>query len=173
MDWSNFFIATAGASATLLGLLFLAIQLHGDTLSADPYSRWQALARSTFDHFTVLFLLSLMMLIPGLGKNTYGPIVMVIVLGGIARLIFVWGPLWRRVFRTRREQVTEMVWMLATPMVVDVALGQNALQAWRTGISPQIQENIGFCIVGLFAIMLRNSWKLLIEVAFRSPTDSK
>lgn len=35
MDWSNFYMTTAGASAALLGLLFVAIQLHLDVIAAE------------------------------------------------------------------------------------------------------------------------------------------
>ena len=45
-DWNLFFATTAGSSATLVGLLFVATQLHLGVFS-DPKNRWAALAQGT------------------------------------------------------------------------------------------------------------------------------
>ena len=163
MDWTIFYGATAGAAATLIGLLFIAIQLHIDTLSSDPnYSRWRALARSTFDHYVALFFVSLLMLIP---SGNFALFVMIVALPGIVRLLRNWIPVWRRMFRDRRERIVEVIWLVASPLAVYLAMAFFALRMLRSDPSPEPQRDLAYCVVGLFANVLRNSWKLMIEIA--------
>jgi hypothetical protein len=66
MDWTSFFLAAAGAAATLLGLLFVGVQFQMETLMADL--RWQAVARSTFVMYVTLFVMPLALTIPTLSN---------------------------------------------------------------------------------------------------------
>ncbi len=47
MDWTSFLLAAAGAAATLMGLLFVGVQFHMDTLKADL--RWQLVLRNSWN----------------------------------------------------------------------------------------------------------------------------
>ncbi len=165
MDWTNFYSVAAGASATLLGLLFVGMQLHIDTLVTDPSNRWRALARSTFYNYTILFIVSLAMLFPAAQSNIYSGVLLVAVGVGFYRLLVVWLPVWRGVWGGRREKLIELIWWLASPLAAYSALGYFALQTMSLGKTAELQTDIGFCIVGLFALVLRNSWNLLVEVA--------
>jgi hypothetical protein len=40
MDWSTFYLAVS-AAATLMGLLFIAIQFNIDVFAAEPTNRWR------------------------------------------------------------------------------------------------------------------------------------
>jgi hypothetical protein len=62
-DWNMFFSVSAASSATLVGLLFVATQLHLEVFT-DPTNRWAALAQSTLTILSVDFSLSLFMLMP-------------------------------------------------------------------------------------------------------------
>src|SRR5690242_11902507 len=105
MNWSTFFSVSAGASATLLGLLFVAVQIHLRALTEDPSSRWRALARSTFLNYTNLFILSLMMIFPYINNLVYGYILFVVVGIGIVRLALAWLPVWRGMLGAKHERV--------------------------------------------------------------------
>jgi hypothetical protein len=67
-DWNVFFATSAGSAATLVGLLFVATQLHLGVF-ADPKNRWAALAQSTLTILSVNFALSLFFLMPILGRR--------------------------------------------------------------------------------------------------------
>ena len=64
-----------------------------------------------------------------------------------------------------REPAATALWWLVTPLVAYAIMGNFAFQTLRSGMSPDIQQSIGYCVVGLFAIVLRNSWNLLFELA--------
>lgn len=53
MDLDIFYTALATVAATLVGLLFTAIQQNAERLS-DPHNRWRAIAVSTFYYSTYL-----------------------------------------------------------------------------------------------------------------------
>jgi hypothetical protein len=63
MDLDIFYTALATVAATLLGLLFIAIQQNAERLH-DPHSRWRALAVSTFYSYTVILVVALFTFIP-------------------------------------------------------------------------------------------------------------
>src|SRR5712691_1985979 len=65
-DWNLFFATAAGSAATLVGLLFIATQLHLGVF-ADPKNRWVALGQSTLTILATAFVMSLAFLIPSLG----------------------------------------------------------------------------------------------------------
>jgi len=165
MDWTLFYATTAGSAATLLGLLFIAIQLHIDMLSTDPQSRWRAIARSTFDHYTSLFFVSLLVLFPNLTRDYFALFVTIIAGSGILRLLWVWMPVWRRTFRDSREWTVEVLWLAASPVAVYLAMLYFAARMLSGDSPPSSQPNIAYCVLGLFTIVLRNSWKLTIEMA--------
>lgn len=171
MEWTTFYAATAGASATLLGLLFVAIQLHIDSLSGDPLSRWRALARSTFDHYTALFVVSLLMLFPHINSSFFAVFVLCVALPGITRLVRVWVPVWRRMFRDQRGQFWEVLWLVASPLLAYAAMAVMAIQILRGGPLPDLQQGIGYCVMGLFGIVLRNSWRLTMEMALEKAAN--
>jgi hypothetical protein len=172
MDWTTFYAATAGASATLLGLLFVGIQLHIDGLSSDALSRWRALARSTFDHYTALFILSVLMLFPKVSNSMFAVFVLFVALPGILRLARVWAPVWRRMFRDQRGQVWELLWLVASPLATYGLMAALAVQLAHSGPSPELQQDIGYCVMSLFAIVLRNSWKLTMEMTLEKAPRS-
>lgn len=169
LDWSNFYSVTAGASATLLGLLFVATQMHIGTLTADPSGRWNAVARSTFYNYLLLFALSLLMLFPTSDIGFVGSVILVIGGVGAYRLLVVWAPVWRGIFKGRREKVVEILWWLASPLLTYLALGNLGLEMLRRGTSLGLQQVIGYCVVVLFGIVLRNSWRLLVEMSSEEP----
>ncbi|HEY3342896.1 MAG TPA: hypothetical protein VGK81_12795 [Anaerolineae bacterium] len=165
MDWSNFYTASAGASATLLGLLFVAIQINIGPLTTEPSSRWRALAGSTFYNYTLLFIFSLFMLFPPPGSGVVGYALLFVIGAGVYRLFTTWLPVWRGVFRGRGERLVEIAWWFATPLAVHLALAFYAFEILRGGKSSDVLLSIGFWIVGLFGIVLRNSWRLLVELS--------
>ncbi len=165
LDWNIFYSVSAGASATLLGLLFVATQMHIGTLTADRGGRWRALADSTFSNYILLFIMSLLLLFPASDDRVDGAVILWVSGAGIYRLILAWAPVWRGVFKGRREKVIEILWWLASPLITYIALGDLGFEMLRRGMLLGLQQVIGYCVVGLFGIVLRNSWRLLVEMS--------
>lgn len=165
MDWSPFYTAIAGASATLLGLLFVAVQFNIDAITSDRGNRWWVVARSTFYMYVTIFVISVAFLIPALDLRTKAGFILFSVGFGIFRAIVSWLPVVRGIFHQRTERVWQTIWLLLGPLAVYISLGRAAGEMYLGATSPGIDQGIAFTIIGLLVIVLRNSWNLLFELS--------
>lgn len=165
MDFTNFYLGAATAAATLVGLLFIAIQINLDTFSREPDNRWRAVGRLTFTTFVMLFILPLMYLIPKLTDSLRGWVILLVVGISVVRILLAWLPVWRGVFRGRVERVWQTAWLLIGPLLMYIYLGNAGLALLMGKAADDVQLNVAFALVGLFSLALRNSWNLLVEVA--------
>jgi phosphoglycerol transferase MdoB-like AlkP superfamily enzyme len=173
MDFTNFYLGAATAAATLVGLLFIAIQINLDTFSREPDNRWRAVGRLTFTTFVMLFILPLMFLIPKVTDSLRGAVILLAVGISVLRILQAWLPVWRGVFRGRGERVWQTAWLLVGPLLVYIYLGTTGLALLRGTAADSVDLSIAFVLVSLFSLALRNSWNLLVEVAAeRKRTDA-
>jgi hypothetical protein len=98
------------------------------------------------------------------GGDVVGYALLFVVGPGIYRLLAAWLPVWHGVFHGRRERWVETVWWLAVPLAAYLAFGFFALEILRGGKSSEVLYSISYCMVGMFGIVLRNSWRLLVEL---------
>ncbi len=162
MDWTTFFLCAAGAAATLLGLLFVAVQFHMDSLMADV--RWQAVARSTFVMYVFLFLMPLLFLIPTL-DNSGRSIVLFSMAGfGVVRAERSWRPVWRS-RQQRTEGLWQTAWLLVGPLLIYLSVAVLAVQLNGASQTDAIYTGFAWTLVGFFLVALGNSWNLLFEIA--------
>jgi len=168
-DWNLFFATTAGSAATLVGLLFVATQLHIGVFS-DPKNRWAALAQSTLTILATAFALSLSFLIPALNTQVRGEII----LGGAAFAIWrgsrIWWPVFRLRDRDRRHLLVHSFWLLLLPFVVYVYLTTGGVGLVR-GDTTAIY-NVSGALLGMFVVALRNTWRLVVNVEQEEPANA-
>ena len=62
--WHDFYMLAGATSATLVGLIFVAVSLHLDLVHESGISAIFTLARRTFSSFILVVILSLLFLIP-------------------------------------------------------------------------------------------------------------
>lgn len=161
-DWNLFFATTAGSAATLVGLLFVATQLHIDVFT-DPASRWSALAQGTLTILAVTFASSLFFLIPGVGLQVRGEVVVLVVLFGIWRSARIWWPVVKLGETGRGHRIAQSFWLLVLPIVGYLYLLTSAVGLWSGDASALYNVGGGFLM--LFAISLRNAWRLAVQSA--------
>jgi len=71
-DWHDFYMLTAGAAATLLGLLFVAVSLNLRLFSDPSQPRLRADASVTFSSYLYLVLISLVIVAPNPDPDSLG-----------------------------------------------------------------------------------------------------
>jgi hypothetical protein len=64
-EWAGFYSVLAGSTATLLGLLFVALSIHASYIHKPEHANWFRLARLTFSNYLMLLSLCLQFVIPG------------------------------------------------------------------------------------------------------------
>jgi len=160
VTWTNFYITIATAAATLLGLLFVAVQFNLQQLPASHPQQWLATARATFVVFASLFLLPAMSLIPGQGHQG-----LVLETGVVAvvsgwRIIVAWLPYRKEVVGERARAVRHALWLTVGPLVF------YALIVGSTIAYPpkSARYTVAYLLVMMFALAMRNSWHLLVEL---------
>ncbi|MDQ2740686.1 MAG: hypothetical protein M3Z66_00030 [Chloroflexota bacterium] len=63
-SWQSFYMLSGTASATLIGLLFVAVSLHINLLGESGVSTILSLARRTFTRFILVVVVALLFLVP-------------------------------------------------------------------------------------------------------------
>jgi hypothetical protein len=169
MSGDVFFSITATAAATLVGLLFVALQLTASGLTPGLLLRRHAMARSTFSLFSILFALSLYFV--AFGKADQGQQAAVLVAAaalGIFRAIRTWLPVWREMIHGRLgTRIWQTAWLLIGPVLAFLYLGFVGLRNLHPTAHSALDIQLGTAstFIGLFVVSLRNSWNLLVEVS--------
>ncbi len=160
MDINIFYSVLAGATATLLGLLFIAVQPNIDILFNDSKRHWKALAFSTFQSYGLILVVSLFAFVPLLRMQ--------VLLGacavGIWRQLATWLPEWRLKTSGRWSRLRETFWLLIGPVSIYLWLIYLAFQLIRGKGSEGTETNIAVALIILLSVVLRNSWRLLVEI---------
>lgn len=174
MDWTSFYMASAGASATLVGLLFIGVQFNIEHFMGDPSDRWNAVARSTFEIFAIVFLVSLFFLIPGLDDTLRATGLLIAVGGGAVRAIATWRPVMPSIRHLARSGLLgQTFWLLISPLIAYFIFTETA-GAYLVANSPTLnQTNVALAMLALFTICLRNSWRLLFDLALERKNKGK
>jgi hypothetical protein len=161
---TTFYAVSAGAAATLVGLLFVAVQIGPPLVGAGPIGRRHAMARSTFAIFATLFALSLYFVLPDQSSHTRALVVIAAAAVGAFRAIRTWLPVWADKLHGRVEfRLWQTAWLLVGPLVSYAFLALAGLRQLGSA-DPTVLDTaaVGWFIV-LFLIGVRNSWSLLVE----------
>ncbi len=165
---TNFYLASAAAAATLVGLLFVAVQIGPLLVGAGPIGRRHAMARSTFSIFATLFALSLFLVLPEQSIQVRSLVVIAAAAVGVYRAIRTWIPVWADKLQGRTQfRLVQTAWLLVAPVVAYAFLVVAGLQQLRSTDPGLVDRNGAGWFIVLFLIAVRNSWNLLVEANAR------
>jgi hypothetical protein len=167
-DWNLFFATSAGSAATLVGLLFVASQLHVDVFT-DERNRWAALAQSTLTTLSVCFVVSLFFLVPQIPVQFRGEITGIVIGIALYRAFRIWWPVVRVGEKGRRHRLAQSFWLLVVPIIGYAYVLFAAVQL-MLGHTDALLTLAGSFLV-LFFIALRNAWRLVVSVGREATTD--
>jgi hypothetical protein len=159
-DWNIFFATAAGSAATLVGLLFLATQLNL-AIFKDPTNRWAALAQASLTMLSLIFILALFFLVPGLDLRTRGDIIVLVVTLATGRNINIWLPVVKIAEKGRRHRLAQSFWLLIVPVLLYIYLLTGAIGLIQE--QPSATLTVASAFLALFAIALRNAWRLVVS----------
>jgi hypothetical protein len=166
MDWNPYFTTMAAATATVMGLLFIAVQLSNDKLKEDDKRPIRALALSTFYILMVVFLVSVFFLIPALGPTQQALVVFLAAGFGLLRIFSNWLPVMRNPYFGQRERAWQTVWHFIGPMLAYFYLVYIGIQILSGGQPQGTDFEVAIVLIFLFSNGIRNSWNLVVEMAF-------
>jgi modulator of FtsH protease len=159
-DWHEFFGAVAGAAATLVGLLFVALALNPAVMADHGPAGLRTWAGQTFNSFLMVMVFALIALIPDVGPAGLG--VPLVLLGGwgLARVAL-------DVRRVRGDPAPEwhgrhVLARFASPLAGYAAATWAGIQIFRGDA-----EAIGWLVPTIFFLTMSaasNCWDLLREI---------
>jgi hypothetical protein len=72
--WLGFYAVTAGAAATLMGLLFVVVSINGAAILGGGHHHSRRLAEQAFQNYVAVLVVSLLALFPDLSNTQFGRI---------------------------------------------------------------------------------------------------
>ncbi len=160
-QWHDFYLMAGTAAVTLAGLLFVALSLHLDRLVEESHEHLLALGRVTLLSFTMVLMISLIMLVPPLSARQTAFMMLGVAVAGIivtTRLI-----LSAKHHDEAGFSRAQMRKRIIPPVVAYVMMVLSAI-----GLANGISEMLYFMIGGI-CMALGNaagtSWELIVQVA--------
>jgi hypothetical protein len=166
VEWNQFFSTLGSAAATVLALLFVAVQLMADGIEGDQKDRWWAIAFSTFYLFLTVFFVSLSYLSPALKYHGRALTILILVMIYLFRISRSSLLIWHGMFRRRGERLWETFWNLAAPLIIYLLLGFDSSATLLGGPEARLDDRVALLLAVLFGLALRNSWHLVVEGVF-------
>jgi len=156
----NYFMASTGASAALVGLLFVAISLWPREKMSGAPPAWRAVAGGAFFAFVNVFLISLSALIIGLNL---GWLVLVMGLLGIGNSLLLGLPLLRPTPDGKEHPSVILAnrVMVFYGLALYLAEGYFGVRLLLVPADALAVEGIALVLVLLYALGLIRTWELL------------
>ena len=161
---TTFYVVAAGAAATLVGLLFVAVQIGPPLVQSGVVGRRHAMARSTFSVFVILFIMSMYLMLPMIPSGARALVAIAGSVGGAGAAIRTWLPVWRDKLQGRVQfRLWQTAWLLLGPVLTYGYIAFRAAGQLLGGDPNGVDNGASSGFVLLFLIGLRNSWNLLVE----------
>jgi hypothetical protein len=165
-DWHDFYLLIGTASATLVGLMFVAASIGSSVFSEQNRSALQAFLSPTVVDFAAALFICIAVTIPSQTWLTLG---LLLTAGGIAGLVYA-GRVWIEMIVRRRYNVdmVDRLFYATIPLVgylLVLASGVLLLlgKAWSSEITAA-------AIVVLLFAGIRNAWDMTTWIMMRTPT---
>ena len=159
--WHEYYLLAGTAAVTLVGLLFVALSFHLETLLHDSKARLLGMARMAFTSFVYVLMLSLGFLAPEISPRMLA--VFLLILSAFILGQSVWVTITHR--RKRNPDVNDR-FLLRRYMATGFVAGVAIMSAVRFLAHPGVAWFYNFAFIT--AIMLVNaasiSWDLLVQV---------
>ena len=159
-SWHDFYVTMGTASASLIGLLFVALSLNLDSIIGDARTDLRAYAEQAFNSFSSVLLIAVFFLIPEQDPGFLGGLYVLLgVLAGY-RILRRAPAVWRG--RSRDPLGEAVFWRFVLPTAallglvgsgMGLVLGRPDALYWLVAV-----------IIGLLMSAARSSWDLLVKV---------
>jgi len=163
LPWHDFFLASAGASAALLGLLFVGVSINLSTIAADERLDLRTRAAQAFVNLVSVLVVSLEMLVPGPDPNFIAAGLVIVAAIGLVRIVRNVGALLRRRGSTRPLYPTFR--RIGWTVIADVILAFSAWRIWDTQGTAAVIPNLIAVVFVLLIGAADIAWEMLTEVS--------
>ncbi len=173
--WQNFYMLIGGASATLAGLMFIAISLSTTGRPTDGERSMIQLAYSaflspTYIHFVYVLVTAVVVLVPTLNETVFGVLLVLTGAGSLAYIVRLL-PFVRERYRIGSVDRSDLVWYSLMPSVcyilyLDAGIGMLRAAAGVPSRGHAL-DALATASVLLMVIGVRNAWDLVVFQVMR------
>jgi hypothetical protein len=160
ISWHDFYLTMGTASASLIGLLFVALSLHLDLVTRESRDDVRAFAEQAFNSFSTVLLIAVFFLIPEQNPAFLGVAYVLLALIGGYRILRRAPAVWRG--RRRDRLGAAAFWRFVLPTAATLGLAASGL-GLLSG-QPSAPYWLVTVIIGLLMSAARSSWDLLLKV---------
>lgn len=165
-EWQSFFALAGGASATLIGLLFVALSLNSSALVNRARSGPASLAAQSFADLLYTIAIAFLMLIPRQSAHSLADGLLVIgTIGAVETARRLAGLL---VERTRGRQLLAALRRYLIPLVAHGVLLYTGVDLYRHG-DPAVLSNLVTVVLVLLLSAAASAWALLLHLGQPAP----
>jgi hypothetical protein len=164
--WHDFYGLVGTASATLVGLMFVAASVGASVFSAGEQEPMKPYLTPTVAHFSSLLFSCILILIP-----TQTWLSLSIALGGLGVAGVAYSiRQWIRVFWTLRSRIdlADRMFYVFVPTLGYLLVAASAITLFEHGLSSA--ELIAAALIVLLLAGIRNAWDMTVWIITRSPT---
>lgn len=173
-QWQNFYMLLGGASATLVGLMFIAISLGSGRWTPQDRpllnASFSAFMSPTFIHFVYVLVTAVVVLVPTLSETVLGGLLLLTGIGSLGHIARHLRFLIDR-YRARRIDRSDLVWYSLMPSITYIlylGAGVGLLRAGLRGTRPvHALDALAVASVLLLVIGVRNAWDLVVFLVLR------
>ncbi len=162
LGWHDFFLAAAGATAALLGLLFVGVSINLGALAAEERVDLRARAGQAFANLTFVLVISLILLIPdpdprlmGISLGLFAALGLFRVGQNVVSVVRGW-----RHFRHKLTTIRRIGWTV----IADLLLALVAWRIWADADATAIGNLIAVVLVLLIGAA-DIAWEMLVQVS--------
>ncbi len=161
-EWQTFYFMVGGASATLIGLMFVAVSLGADLPAATDAAGVNTFVTPMLIHFGSVLTISAVMLIPTFRLISLG--ITLLIVGAIFTVYSLWIR-WQFMHHPSSPNYSksDWKWYVYFPIVGDVLVMTTAV-----GLLAGSIDSLDLLVVAvaiLLVVSVRNTWDLMIWIA--------
>jgi len=167
--WHDFYTLVGTASATLVGLMFVAASIGASVFSERNRSALQSFLSPTVVNFAAVVFICVGVMIP---SQTWLSLGLLLTAGGITGLVYA-GRIWIEMIVRRKFQVdvVDRFFYATIPLLGYVlVLASGVMLLLRTNWSAEVTA--AALVVLLFAA-IRNAWDMTTWIMMRTPTSAQ
>jgi len=164
LGWHDFFLASAGATAALLGLLFVGVSINLSAIAADERVDLRTRAAQAFANLVFVLVIALLMLVPNPEPSFIAASLAAVAGFGLYRVAR--NLLALRVTRPGRgSSWRSTVRRVGWTAVADLVLLFTAWRIWDSGGRADVIPNLIAVVLVLLVGAADISWEMLTEVS--------
>jgi hypothetical protein len=168
-DWQSFYVVTGGASAALIGLMFIAVSLGSHLVTDETMDNVRTYVNPPLFHFVVVFLISCIALVPAHSQASLSIAIGLISVVGLRQAVEVILRM-RRVPTGENDEDSHWLWHGVLPLTSYALAGLVALGLAVTGF-PDWLNGLAVVVLTLTVCSIRNTWLLVLWIARRRETS--